>query len=478
MPKIQVPAPNEKQRRFLRDEHKYLGYGGARGGGKSWALRVAAILLCTEYPGITVTIIRSTYPELRKNHIAPLTEMLQCYHPDRTQRFASYNDQQKTITFRNGSQIQFQFCANVADSMKIKGTETDVLMIDEATHITEEMWDNVRACVRGVNGFPKLYRLTFNPGGPGHEWVKRLFIDRAFQEGEDPEEYAFIQAFVQDNKALMQADPGYVRILQSLPEKLKRAWLYGEWDSYEGMFFAEFRKTPDKDAIAAAGITEEEARKQGRWTHVIPPVDLSTGPARGWRITRSYDFGYAKPFSCAWYAMDYDGTMYRILELYGCTGEPNVGVKWSPDQQFEEIARIEREHPWLKGKRIDGVADPSIWDASRGLSIADTAAKYGVFFLPGDNERIAGWMQCHYRLQFDEQGYARFYVFEGCEAFLRTIPALQYSRTKVEDLDTSMEDHAADEWRYYCMTDPVPPIRPVETKTIFSDPLNQYTKRR
>ena len=188
---------------------------------------------------------------------------------------------------------------------------------------------------------------------------------------------------------------------------------------------------------------------------------------------RSYDFGYAKPFSCAWTAIDYNGTMYRIMEMYGCTKVPNEGVKWTPDKQFEEIARVEQTHPWLKGRHIDGVADPAIWDASRGDSIADTAEKYGVYFVPGDNERIPGWMQCHYRLQFDDNGYPRFYVFDNCKAFIRTIPLMMYDDTKVEDLCTDLEDHVADEWRYMCMSRPIKPLKPVDKR--MSDPLNQFS---
>ena len=173
--------------------------------------------------------------------------------------------------------------------------------------------------------------------------------------------------------------------------------------------------------------------------------------------------------------MDYDGIIYRILELYGCTKEPNEGVKWTPDKQFREIEKIEHQHPWLKGKDITGVADPSIWDASRGESVADTAARHGIYFVPGDNERITGWMQCHYRLQFDENGYPRMYVFENCKAFIRTVPALLYSETQVEDLDTKMEDHVADEWRYMCMSRPIKPRREVKERVLLSDPLNQFT---
>ena len=167
--------------------------------------------------------------------------------------------------------------------------------------------------------------------------------------------------------------------------------------------------------------------------------------------------------------------IYRILELYGCTSTPNEGVKWTPDQQFSEIAKIEHEHPYLRGKHIRGVADPSIWDASRGESIADVAKKHGVYFEPGDNKRIAGWMQCHYRMAFDENGFPMMYVFNTCKAFIRTIPLLCYSQTNPEDLDTSMEDHVADEWRYFLMTRPIPPrVAPKPAKLkIEVDPLNQ-----
>ena len=274
----------------------------------------------------------------------------------------------------------------------------------------------------------------------------------------------------------MEADPQYIKQLEALPPKLRDAWLYGNWEIFEGQFFEDFRTEPDMRAAEAHGesLTAEELRAQRRWVHVIEPFDLNAGSCRGWRIMRSYDFGYGKPFSCAWWAIDYDGVIYRILELYGCTGTPNEGVRWTPDQQFAEIARIEREHPWLQGKKIEGVADPAIWDASRGESIADTAARYGLYFTKGDNERIPGWMQCHYRLQFDEEGYSRMYVFSNCAAFIRTVPGMMFSRTAPEDLDTEMEDHVCDEWRYMCMSRPVAPLRPVERRVMMNDPLRRY----
>lgn len=479
MKPLTIPPPSEKQRQFLMDRHKYIGYGGARGGGKSWAVRVKAVLLCLRYAGIRVMIVRRTYPELRENHIKPLCEMLRCHYPDKSERIAEYNDQKKTITLRNGSEILFRYCDTEKDALQFQGTEVDVLFVDEATHQSEGNMEKIKACVRGVNDFPHRIYYTCNPGGVGHAWVKRLFIDRHYKPTENPEDYSFIQSLVTDNTALMEADPQYIKTLESLPPKLREAWLYGHWDIFEGMFFDDFRTEPDIAASTAHGceLTPEELREQHRWVHVIPAFDLNAGSSRGWRIVRSYDFGYGKPFSCAWWAIDYDGVLYRILELYGCTETPNEGVRWTPDQQFAEIARIEREHPWLKGKRIDGVADPSIWDASRGESVAETAAKYRIYFSPGDNERVAGWMQCHYRLQFDEEGYSRMYVFDNCKAFIRTVPLMMFSKHRPEDLDTTLEDHVCDEWRYMCMSRPVTPIKKIDKQTHFIDPLNQFSKR-
>ena len=477
MAELVLPAPNEKQRLFLKDRHKYVGYGGARGGGKSWAVRVKAVLLCLRYPGIKVMIVRKTYPELQENHIVPLCEMLGCYL-DEKERIAAYNDAKKHITFPNGSRILFRYLENEKDAMRFQGTEVDVLFVDEATQQTESRMEKLRACVRGTNDFPKRIYFTCNPGGEGHTWVKRLFIDRSFREGEEPEDHSFIQALITDNRALMEKNPDYRKQLESLPPKLRDAWLYGNWEIFEGQFFEDLRIEPDMKAALAHGctLTREELKEQGRWCHVIAPFDLAAGPRRGWSIVRSYDFGYGKPFSCAWWAVDYEGVVYRVLELYGCTGTPNEGLRWTPDRQFREIARIEGEHPWLRGRRIEGVADPAIWDASRGESVAETAARYGVYFTPGDNKRIPGWMQCHYRLQFDEEGRARMYVFDNCRAFIRTIPLLQFSRSEPEDLNTEQEDHAADEWRYLCMSRPILPLREVETRAMIVDPLKNNGK--
>ena len=441
-----------KQTLFLKDKHRHIAYGGARGGGKSWAVRTKSKLLAFRYPGIKILIVRKTYKELQNNHIEQLTAELA--------GFAKYNRSDKMFRFPNGSTISFGYCANEGDLGQYQGAEYDVVFIDEAGQLQESWIRKINLCVRGTNGFPKRTYYTLNPGGPGHAYFKRVFVDRNFNPDEDPDDYFFIQAKVEDNKALMDTQPDYLRELENLPPTLRAAWKDGRWDVYEGQFFEDFRDVP-------------EHYKDRRWTHVIEPFEIPDG----WTICRSYDFGYGKPFSCAWWAVDYDGTIYRIMELYGCTRTPNEGVKWTPDKQFEEIHKTEMQHPWLKGKTIIGVADPAIWDASRGESVADTAARYGVFFTPGDNERIAGWMQCHYRLQFDEDGYPRMYVFNTCRAFIRSIPTLIYDEHRAEDLDTKMEDHVADEWRYFCMSRPIKPIRAVKEQRILFDPLDMMKRR-
>lgn len=475
--KLEINMPSERQALFLEDKHNIVAFGGARGGGKSWAVRVKAVLLCFKHPGIKVMIIRKTYPELQENHIIPLCTMLKCYHSNPKERLAKYNDSKKHITFPNGSRIIFRYCEDDRDALRFQGTEVDVLFVDEATQQSEARMDMLRACVRGVNDFPKRIYYTCNPGGEGHGWVKRLFIDKNYKKGEHPEDYSFIRSMVTDNKALMEANPDYLKKLEALPPKLRRAWLEGDWNIFEGQFFEDLRLVPDGNMCHKAGISEAEALKQRRYTHVIEPFDLNKGECRGWNIMRSYDFGYHKPFSLAYWAIDYDGTLYRILEYYGCTDTPNEGVRWSPDEQFSRIRAFENEHPWLKSRKIvDSIADPSIWDASRGESIARTASKYGIYFTPGDNQRIPGWMQVHYRLQFDENGYPRMYIFNTCKAFIRTMPLMMYSETRPEDLDTKLEDHVADEVRYMCMSHPIKPIIPEEETVIINDPLNQFTE--
>ena len=371
-----LQRPNPRQEEFLRCEKKYIAFGGARGGGKSWAVRTKMKLMALRYAGIRMLLIRRTYQELENNHIRQLRAELH--------GIAEYRAAARQFLFFNGSVLDFGYCACDSDLDRYQGAEYDVIFIDEATQLREEWLRQFAACLRGVNQFPKRIYYTCNPGGPGHSYIKRLFIDKRYVNGERAEDYAFIPARVTDNQALLKSQPDYLDQLKALPKQLRLAWLEGRWDIFQGQFFPEFTDDPAHYA-------------DRRFTHVIEPFDIP----REWRIYRSYDFGYAKPFSCAWWAVDFDGVIYRILELYGCTDNPDEGVRWTPERQFRRIREIEDTHPYLKGRDIQGVADPAIWDTSRGESIYETALRHRIYFQKGDNRRIAGWMQMHYRLAFD-----------------------------------------------------------------------------
>lgn len=467
-----LPTPNEKQKLFLTARDRYVAFGGARGGGKSWAVRTKAILLALRWNGIKIMIVRRTYKELEENHIKPLCRTLHVYDPDKSKRLARYNDSKKVITFPNGSEILFMYCENDKDAERFQGTEVDVLFVDEATHQTEDRIKKLNACVRGVNNFPKRTYYTCNPGGVGHAWVKRLFIDRKFREGERGDDYRFIQSLVTDNKALMDAQPEYIQQLEALPPKIREAWLHGRWDLFEGQVFEEFVDSP-------------EHYQDRRWTHVIEPFAIP----ENWKIYQGFDWGYSKPYSIGWYAIDYDGRAYRIREYYGCQIDgyskeaiPDTGTKETVNEVAQHIHDVESTDPNLKGRRIYRFADPAIFAADQnGISIAETMEKQRIYFEKGDHNRIPGKMQCHYRLVFDENGVPMFYTFSTCQNFIRTIPLLIYDEKKVEDIDTTMEDHIYDEWRYVMMANPIAPRRRTaegRLEIIQDDPLDLFKEER
>lgn len=442
---------------------RYIGYGGARGGGKSWFCRVKSSLLCMRYPGFKALILRRTYPELKENHIEPLIQLLRCKDNDKNNRLAIYNDSKKTFTFGNGSRILLGYCKSEDDKYRYQGQEFDAIFFDECTHFS---WNQVQFILTTNRTIrtdfkPRVYFMG-NPGGVGHVWFKRLFIDRNYNENENADDYEYIPATVEDNTLLMQNDFDYVKMLDSLPEKMRKAHRYGDWNVFEGQFFEEF----------TIHAPTEEDQKQRKWTHVIEPFEIP----ESWPVYRSYDFGYAKPFSFGYWTVDHDGRFYRILEYYGCVkNQPNEGLKLTPQEQFKKAKEFETTHRWLKDKKIYGPADPAIWDESRGESIAETAEKNGIYFDKGDHKRIAGWMQMHYRLAFDDNGIPMMYVFDNCQGFIRTIPTLQYSETIPEDLDTTGEDHIADECRYFCMSRPIKPRVNKAKGSHGDDPLDMFT---
>lgn len=449
--------PSDKQRMFLMERHKHVGYGGSRGGGKSWAIRVKAVRLALYNPGIKIMIIRRTYPELQANHIKPLKAILKCGSKN---PIAQYNDSKKEMTFPNGSEILFGYLNSESDIDRYQGQEVDVLFIDEATQLSEEQIKKLTACVRGVNKHPKRIYYTCNPGGKGHAYIKRIFIDRQYIHGERPDDYSFIQAKVYDNKALMEADPDYVHELESLPEALRKAWLEGDWNSFIGQVFSSWRNDPD-------------GYKTRRWTHVIDDFDIDDSC----KIYRGFDFGYTKPFACVWIAVDHYGRMILFKEYYGCTRQADTGIQMQPREIARNIKEIEHTDPQLKGRNIIGIADPAIWQMTTGESIADMMEKEGVYFSKGDHTRLAGLMQMQYRLAFDEEGFPMFYVFKSCSNVIRTLPALIYDEKHPEDVDTTMEDHLYDAIRYVAMENPINPRRSTPWTPPQEDPLDIWQRR-
>ena len=162
--------PNPKQLEFFRARERFVAYGGARGGGKSWAIRQKARLLALRWPGIRILILRRSFPELQENHILPLLSDLR--------GLAQYRASEKAFLFPGGSRIKFGYCDRERDVDQYQGQEYDVIFLDEATQFTEYQYITLTPCIRGANDFPKRMYLTCNPGGVGHMWVKRLFVDR------------------------------------------------------------------------------------------------------------------------------------------------------------------------------------------------------------------------------------------------------------------------------------------------------------
>lgn len=423
-------------------------------------------------PHYRALILRKTYPQLSEL----VDRSYAIYKP--AFPTATYNASQHVWKFPSGAQIWFGSMQHTKDRINYQGKRYDFIAFDELTHFTWDEYSYLFSRNRPSGPGTRVYmRAATNPGGIGHGWVKDRFITPAppmtpitetveiTDENGKPKQMTrsriFVPASVRDNKILLRNSPEYMANLSLLPPAEREALLEGSWDSFSGQVFREWRNDPMH-------------YEDHRWTHVIEPFDI---PA-WWTIYRGFDFGFAKPFSVGWYAIDPDGRMYRIKEYYGTSGTPNEGAKLEPHEIAAEIRRIEHDDPMLRGRDIIGIADPSIWDESRGSSIAFMMAESPNFLMwnKGDNTRIPGKMQFHYRLAFDEEGLPMFYCFNTCKHFIRTIPSLVYDEKKVEDINTEQEDHIYDECRYVMMANPIAPRQQHEHKPLGDDPLDLRPK--
>lgn len=456
--------PQPRQRIFMARKENEALYGGAAGGGKS-DCAVAEGLRQVNIPHYRGIILRKTYPQLSEL-IDRSREIYHAAYPE-----AKFNEQKHCWTFPSGAKIYFGAMQHTKDRTNYQGKRYDYIDFDELTHFTWDEYSYLFSRNRPNGPGTRCYiRAQANPGGIGHGWVKERFITAAppltpiyeevniiFPDGHTEKKSRsriFVPSSVFDNKILLENDPEYITRLASLPENERKALLYGDWDCFSGQVFTEWRDNPD-------------GYKTRVNTHVIEPFRVPSY----WKIYRGFDFGYSRPFSVGWYAADQDGRMYRIREFYGCTGVPNEGIRMEPGQIAKKIRQIEAEDPNLRNKKIHGIADPSIFDESRGESVAQMMEREGVYFEKADNTRIAGKMQLHNRLAFDENGIPMLYIFSTCRHFIRTVPALVYSSSDVEDIDTDAEDHIYDEVRYVAMEHPISPPRKKTAVSVY-DPLD------
>ena len=467
-----VWRPQPRQAEFMRRPEPEALYGGAAGGGKSDALVIEA-LRQVDIPHYRALILRKTYPQL-----SDLVDKSQMYYR-RAFPQAQYNATAHVWNFPSGAKIYFGSMQYTKDRTNYQGKAYDFIGFDELTHFEWEEYSYMMSRNRPSGPGTQVYiRATANPGGIGHGWVKARFITPAppgtrmvqLVDVKKPDgtveklrrTRVFIPSTIFDNPALLKNDPGYLNNLASLPEAEKQALLYGSWDSFSGQVFTEWRNDP--------AHYEDQ-----RWTHVIKPFRI---PAH-WKIWRGYDFGYSRPFSVGWYAADEEGRLYRIKELYGCNGTPNEGLKIDPVEQARRIKEAEENDPMLKGRVIQGVADPAIFNESQGESIAQMQEKHPYYLVwhPGDHTRLAGKMQMHYRLAFDADGRPMLQVFDTCKHFIRTIPNLVYDESNVEDIDSDQEDHIYDECRYVLMENPISP-RQIQKETVLRDDPLDLDKRK
>jgi len=433
-------------------------YGGARGGGKTESSIGDWLQHSSAYGEAAIGIFV-------RRKLTQLTEVIARTKQIFSKLGAKYNEQQKTWTMANGARLKFVYLERDSDAEEYQGHSYTRIYIEEVTNFPSPAPVNkLRATLRSGSGVPVGMRLTGNPGGAGHNWVKKRYIDpnpKGYQLITEEEEITidgvtqtvrldrvFIPSKIGDNVLLMRNDPTYIlRLRQSGSEALVKAWLEGNWDIVDGAFFDEFDPA----------------------VHVIDDREFAKLINPAMTLFRAFDWGSARPFSVGWYALldkDYEvagtklprGALVKFMEWYGACG-PNKGLKMTADLVAKGI--VEREA--TLGRRIRyGVADPAIFIRDGGPSIGETMAIHKVTWRRADNKRKAGWEQLRQRLVGD-CGHPMLFFTDACEDTIRTLPTLQHDDGDVEDLDTEAEDHAADETRYAVMSRPWLP-RPVKVE--------------
>lgn len=417
-------------------------FGGARGGGKTEASLGDWLEHQQTWGKDAVGVF------FRRNR-ADLGEVIERAKTLFTPLGAKWNENKSAFKFPNGARLKFEYLERDQDAMNYQGHSYTRIYFEEVTQYpSPDPINKMKATLRSAVGVPCGMRLTANPGGPGHVWVKARYIDPApqgFKIIETVEtmkvgdstitvklDRVFIPSKIQDNLLLLQNDPTYVlRLKSSGNENLVKAWLNGDWSIIDGAFFSEWDATK----------------------HVLPTYEWLDRIPKNATKFRAFDWGSSKPFSVGWYVVS-DGTwglpkdaLLKYREWYGASG-PNKGLKMDSGPVAEGI--VQREY----GDVIQyGVADPQIFVRDGGPSIAETMAIKGCSWIHADNKRVAGWAQLHHRLT-GENGRPMLYFLDCCADTIRTLPLLEHDDLKAEDVDSDGEDHAGDETRYAVMSRP------------------------
>ena len=402
----------KKQKSFIDAKETEVLFGGAAGGGKSYGQIVDALLTALCFPKSKQLILRRTFAELEKSLIRTALAL----YP---REIFTFNSSSHTGKFKNGSVIDFGYCAAENDVYQYQSAEYDVVRFDELTHFTEAQYLYLISRVRGANNFPKQVKSSTNPGGIGHGWVKSRFVDpsvpnRSFL-GPDGMKRIFIPSLLDDNTFLTENDPNYKSRLLALPEREKKALLYGDWNVFEGQYFTEF----------------------SRMRHVIEPFEI---PA-DWRKFRTIDYGLDR-LACLWIAISPDKCAYVYREF--C--ESNLPISASAKGISERTPHKEDIYATL--------APPDLWSRSQesGKSKASLFSEYGISLTKTSNNREAGWLSIK-ELLFEREGRVGLKIFSTCTELIKCLPSLMIDKIRPTDCSTEPHEitHAPDALRGFAI---------------------------
>lgn len=419
----------KKQKDFINSTESEVLFGGAAGGGKSYGQMVDALLFALKYPGSKQLVLRRTFSELDKSLIRTSLALF-------PRKLYSFNSSSHLGKFKNGSIIDFGYCAVENDVYQYQSAEYDVVRFDELTHFTENQYIYLISRIRGTNSYPKQVKSSTNPGGIGHSWVKRRFVDPAPKSvpfiGEDGMRRVFIPAYLSDNNFLDKGDPEYRKRLLALPEREKKALLYGDWDIFEGQYFSEF--------------------SEGK--HVVSPFEIP----ESYRKFRTIDYGLDR-LACLWIALSPDGIAYVYREY--C--ESNLSISSAAKSILERTPQGEDIYATL--------APPDLWSRSQesGRSKADIFSEYGLNFTKTSNDRESGWLALK-ELLYNGEGKIRLKIFSSCREIIKCLPALTIDKVRPTDCATEPHDitHAPDALRGFAIYRAYPANKTLKFRTAWT----------